>query len=260
MPQKRCGLGFDCGSMMLLPGLDPGDCENYKTCGAAIRLTPQEEFEIIRIREIEARELEEEYERYREIMWVNRHTCALMMLMSRGAPQTPESLGLVEPLNQIATKITELQAQLNHFQGQYIAPQKCEVHTYNVKRLGETYEYNKLTASEAIFEPSEKTEKVKVIHLSRDHDPRNLEGRAGVDRRIKLTQARTQINVALQALHAAGELLTEGSSLQGILEARTEINPAPAPVSPSQIVQEVQELATWEESVNSFLGEVTWDE
>ncbi|MEH2235184.1 hypothetical protein [Nostoc sp.] len=62
---------------------------------------------------------------------------------------------------------------------------------------------------------------VKVIHLNTDDDPRNLEGRAGVERRNKALQARTQLNVALQAVTTAVKLLTEGSSLQVIPEART---------------------------------------
>ncbi|MHC5763069.1 hypothetical protein, partial [Nostoc sp.] len=241
MPQKRCGLGFDCGSMMLHPGIDPGDCENYTTCGAATRLTPEEEFELIRIREIEARERQEQYERYREIIRVNRHQAALMMLMSRGYPQTPESLGLVELLNQINTKAEQVRSLLAQFEGQYIAPEKCEVHIYNVKRPAGTYEYNKLTAGEAIFEPSEKTEKVKVIHLSSDSDPRNLEGRAGVERRHKLTQARTQMNVGLQALTAAVELLTEGSSLQVIPQARTELDTGNGEAEAVAIAPEAQQ-------------------
>lgn len=74
---------------MLQPGLDAGDRENYVTCGSATRLTPEEEFELIRWREVQAQERQEQWERQREIIRVNRHACALMMLVSRGCPQTP---------------------------------------------------------------------------------------------------------------------------------------------------------------------------
>lgn len=226
MPNKRCGLGFDCASMMLCPGIDPGDCENYATCGSAIQLTPEEEFELIRWREIQARERQQEYERRREIFRLNRHQAALMMLRDRGCPQTPESLGVVELLVTLATKVEQVQAQLAQFEDHYIAPEKCEAHTYNVKRPRGVYSYNKLSAAEAIFEPSEKAEKVKVIHLSADDDPRNIEARLGIERRNTLTQVRTQINVAQAALTQALELL-QGSSIINSQQARTA-QPAPA--------------------------------
>ncbi len=211
MPQKRCGLGFDCGSMMMQPGLDAGDCENYATCGAATRLTPEEEFELILWREVQTQKRQKRRQRQQEIIRVNRHTCALIMLMSRGCPQTPESLGVVELLSRIAPLVEEVRDQLAHFEGEYIAPEKCEAHTYKVKRPIGVYQYNKLTAAEAIFEPSEKAQKVRVVHLSNDDDPRNLEARLGIERRNALTQARTQINVAHQALTQALELLQSSS-------------------------------------------------
>lgn len=227
MPLKRCGLGFDCASMMLQPGIDAGDCENYATCGSATQLTPEEEFELIRWREVQAQEREEQWERQRETIRVNRHACALMMLMSRGCPQTPESLGVVELLATFAPLLEQVQAQLAQFQGQYIAPEKCEAHTYNVKRPKGTYCYNKLTAAEAIFDPSEKSEKVKVIHLSHDDDPRNSEARLGIERRNALAQARTQINVAHQALTLALGLL-QCSSIINNQQARTSVTSPPS--------------------------------
>ncbi|WP_193200969.1 hypothetical protein [Nostoc sp. MG11] len=60
MPTKICGLGFDCASMMLQPGmLDSGECLNYKTCGSAIKLSPDEQIELIRVREIELERIQE---------------------------------------------------------------------------------------------------------------------------------------------------------------------------------------------------------
>ncbi|WP_223280383.1 hypothetical protein [Nostoc sp. PA-18-2419] len=212
--------------MMLQPGIDPGECENYATCGSAIKLTLEEEFELIRWREVQALQRQEEWERYRETIRLNRYQAALMMLTARGCPQTPESLGVVDLLLTLATKVEEVQAQLAQFEGQYIAPEKCEAHTYNVKRFGSVYCYNKLTAAEAIFEPSEKTEKVKVIHLSHDQDPRNSEARLGIERRNALTQVRTQINVAQQALTQALDLL-QCSSIINNQQARTLENATP---------------------------------
>lgn len=211
MPLKRCGLGFDCASMMMQPGLDAGDCENYATCGAATRLTPEEEFELILWREVQSQQRQERRQRQQEIIRVNRHACALIMLMNRGCPQTPESLGVVELLSRIAPLVESVRSQLDHFEGQYIAPEKCEAHTYKVKRPIGVYQYNKLTAAEAIFEPSEKAQKVRVVHLSNDDDPRNKQARLGIERRNALTQARTQINVAHQALTQALELLQSSS-------------------------------------------------
>lgn len=227
MPKKRCGLGFYCGSMMLQPGIDPGDCENYATCGGATQLTPEEEFELIRWREIQNRERQEEWERQREAIRVNRHQAALMMLMGRACPQTPESLGVVDLLAQVATLVEEVRSQLPQFEGQYIAPEKCEAHTYNVKRPKGVYCYNKLTAAEAIFEPSEKSDKVRVIHLSHDGDPRDSEARLGIERRNALTQARTQINVAQVALAQALELLQCSSRINN-QQARTLAHSPPS--------------------------------
>jgi len=75
----------------------------------------------------------------------------------------------------------------------YIAPEQTEVHQYNVKRREKTFWYNKLASKEAIFKPVEHTQKVKVLHLSHDDDPRNIEARAGIERRNQITQARTKL-------------------------------------------------------------------
>lgn len=66
MAEKICGLGFDCGSMMLCPSIDPGDCENYQACADAKKLQPQESFEI-RIRRERLSSIEE------EILHLNSH-------------------------------------------------------------------------------------------------------------------------------------------------------------------------------------------
>jgi hypothetical protein len=195
MPQKRCGLSFDCASMQMSPGLDPGDCPNYKTCGSAIALTPDEEFEFIRVRQ-------QQQERVR----LSRRQAARTMLRSRGCPQSAQSLGVTAQVEAIAQQIADLQMTLNLLseQNSYIAPEGCETHRYEVKRPYGSYPYNQLAAKTAIFGSSHRP--VKVIHLSHDDDPRNLEARAGIDRRNRLLQARTQLNQAIEALTRAIDL------------------------------------------------------
>lgn len=78
-----------------------------------------------------------------------------------------------------------------------------------MKRPSGTYGYNKLTSKEAIFEPEEKEEKVKVLHLSHDDDPRNTEGRLGIERRNRLHQVQSKVDVAARTLESAIALLGE---------------------------------------------------
>lgn len=58
----------------------------------------------------------------------------------------------------------------------------------------------------AIFAPAEQPCPVKVIHLSKNGDPRNLEGRRGLERRNQLTQTATQLRMAESAIAEAREL------------------------------------------------------
>ncbi|BAT56968.1 hypothetical protein NOS3756_59800 (plasmid) [Nostoc sp. NIES-3756] len=214
MPRKICGLGFDCASMMLQPGIDPGFCLNYETCGAATKLTPDEEIELIRVREIEIRSRRERRQRVQETIRTTRRQAAVMMLMSRGCPQNAESLGVTAQMQEIAACVEQLHHQLNNLEGHYIAPPGCEVHHYNVKRPSGVYGYNKLTASEPIFEPSEKQERVRVIHLSHDYDPRNVQARLGIDRRNKLTRVRTLLAGAVELLQSCASTLSDESLVQ----------------------------------------------
>jgi hypothetical protein len=200
--------------MMLQPGLEPKDCPNYETCGSASRLTPEEEVDLIRVREIQRQEYEarweaarQQLERTRETIRINRHQAAVMMLRERGNPQSMENFGVLQSIANIEARIQELQSGLEHFnQDCYIAPDNCEAHRYNVKRPRGTYWYNKITSTEAMFEPAVKEEKVKVIHLSHDDDPRNIEGRMGIERRNRLNQIQTQLRIAEEALNRAIEL------------------------------------------------------
>lgn len=207
MPRKICGLGFDCASMMLQPGIDPGECFNYPTCGAAIKLTLDEEIELIRVREIASCQRQQEWERREETFRTTRREAAVMMLMLRGCPQSSESLGVAAQMEAIAELVEQLREQLNNLEGHYVAPLGCEVHHYNVKRPSGVYGYNKLTASEPIFEPSEKQQKVKVVHLSHDDDPRNTEARLGIERRNQLTRVRTLLATTVELLLEAANTL-----------------------------------------------------
>lgn len=217
MPRKKCGFGFSCAAMMLHPGLEPKDCPNHETCGSASELTPEEEVELIRVREVQQQEAEvrhqqaqQQWQRIRERIRVSRQRAALMMLMERGCPQSLEHFGVTDSLAAIEARTQALRSHLEQFtQGYYIAPDYCEAHRYNVKRTSGTYWYNKLTSRQALFEPEEREEKVKVIHLSHDDDPRNHEGRLGIERRNRLHQLQTQLRVAEEALEQATRLLNE---------------------------------------------------
>lgn len=210
MPKKKCGFGFNCAAMMLQPGLEPKDCLNYETCGSASELTPDEEVELIRVREVQRQEAQQQWERIQERIRVSRHWAALMMLTERGCSQSLENFGVVDSMASIEIRIQELRSRIAQFtEGFYIAPDNCEAHRYNVKRPSGTYWYNKLTSREAIFEPEEREEKVKVIHLSHDDDPRNTEGRLGIERRNRLHQLQTQLRIAEEALEQAGAVLNE---------------------------------------------------
>ncbi len=107
MPRKRCAFGFSCASMMLEPGLTAEDCPNQDTCGTLTELTPQEEVELIRVRQVERerreeaeREWQEEWEQIEERFRVTQRQAAAMMLMSRGCPQSIDSLGVNCPKNE----------------------------------------------------------------------------------------------------------------------------------------------------------------
>jgi hypothetical protein len=206
MPKKKCGLGFDCASMMLHPGIDPGDCLNYKTCGSTVELTPDEELELVRIRE-------EQMRQYQEQIRLTRRSAAIMMLLRRGCTQSPESLGIVSAVEAIATTLDNIRDGLPNFDGQYIAPPSCELHIYNVKRPSGTYSYYKLTAENAIFAPSEKEQQVRVIHLSHYNDARYIEAQLGIERRNKLTQVRTLLQNASALLEEATRLLEQTTDM-----------------------------------------------
>jgi hypothetical protein len=127
MPKKVCGFGFECGSTLLQPGLEPGECPNYVTCGRATRLTLDEEIELIRVRQVQQEETErrshqaqQEQARRQEVWSTTRRQIALERLMQRGCPQTVEQYIPNDTFEQLNQAIAQLQAQLTEFEGTYI--------------------------------------------------------------------------------------------------------------------------------------------
>lgn len=180
--RKKCGFGFSCGAMMQQPGLEAKDCPNLDVCGAVFEYSADELIELVTVRE-------HREERIR----INRREAAIMMLMSRGNPQSIEDFDIPVLIAEIEESLALVKEQLTQFQNAYIAPESVEAHEYSVKRPSGIYPYNKLSAQHRIFEPAERSQKVKVLHLSHNDDPRNLEGRLGIERRNKLTQSRTRL-------------------------------------------------------------------
>lgn len=159
-----------------------------------------------------------------ETFSVNRQEAAILMLMRRGCSQPLASFGLDEQIAQLSEQLNQLTADIAPYEDRYIAPANVEAVSYSVKRPGrliETpegrvrqireYGYNKLMSQSAIFAPSEQQRPVKVIHLSKNNDPRNLEGRRGVARRNQLNQIATQIRIAESAIAKAKELAVQFS-------------------------------------------------
>jgi len=197
MPQKKCGFGFSCAAMMMQPGLKPENCLNYEACGGVTEYTEEEEIELFRVRA-------DEIERFT----ITRNQAAKMMLIQRSGSQargeSPTLLSeMVQAIEAIADQLQQLQERLAELEDEYIAPAGCEAHAYNVKRGLKTYWYNKLTATEPIFEPAVGTDKVCTIHLSHSDDPRNLEARRGIQRRNQLSLTKTKLVEIQRQLAAA---------------------------------------------------------
>ena len=213
MAEKRCGLGFSCAAMQQQPSLQVEDCPNLETCGIAQRLEPDAEFELVWYGN--------------ERFGVTRREAAAMMLMRRGCPQPVESFGVGEAIAELSEQLRRLEDELAQYEGTYIAPAGVEAVSYSVKRPGRMVEtpdgtmrtvneywYNKLMSQQAIFAPAEESRPVKVIHLSKDDDPRNQEGRRGVERRNQLNQIATQMRIAETAIAQARALAAPPSESQ----------------------------------------------
>lgn len=223
MPKKVCGFGFDCASMLLQPGLQPGECPNYATCGRATRLTPDEEIELVRVRQVHqeraqrrSQRLQREQARQREIWRTTRRQIALEMLMQRGCPQTPADYIPDATFEQLTDAIAQLQNQLAQFEGTYIPPEGTFAHRYWVHRGYGSYPYNKLMAERAMFAPAQEDHEVRMIHLSRDDDPRNLEARKGIVRMNRLIAIREQLHLAQAALAEALSLTSADIEVFGL--------------------------------------------
>lgn len=200
---------------MLQPDLKPGECPNYATCRRSTQLTPDEEIELIRVRQVQREEQErrrrraqQEYELRQEVWRTTRREIALEMLMRRGCPQTVEQYIPNQTFEQLVEAIAQLQEQLAQFEGAYIPPEECIVHRYWVNRGYARYPYNKLMASTTVFPAVEQERRgwTRVIHLSNDDDPRNLEARKGITRMHRLTEIRSQLQTAQAAIAQAIEL------------------------------------------------------
>ncbi len=210
--QSKCRLGFSCAAMMMQPGLDANDCPNRQTCREMVRYEPDQRATFTR------RVRSRRNRRVRESIDLSRHEAAVMMLMGRGCPRSIEDFGLLESIDNLVASLTTLRSKIETYREHYIAPEGCEVHEYNVKHdsveyvrdetgellrneTGEpqsrpvriAYAYNKLAATRPIFEPAIEPRQVKVIHLSKDDDPRNLEARRGIERRNRLSMLRSQL-------------------------------------------------------------------
>ena len=108
-------------------------------------------------------------------------------------------------------RIAQCQEMIAELTSSYVAPPGAEAHRYLVKRPYATYQYNKLTSKEAIFPPQQESQEVKVLHLSRDTDPRNILGRSGIERRNRILLLKTQIEKATNILFDAMETVSATS-------------------------------------------------
>lgn len=214
MPTELCAYGFSCAAMMLHPGLTAIDCPNKDECGTIIQLTEEDRVELYRARLENNRRIVEQVR-------MTREQTASYLLSSRGCPQTAESLGVTEAVRQLREAIAHLESTIEELSAGYIAPFGAEAHRYTVKRPYGTYEYNKLTSKEAIFPPQIKEEEVKTIHLSKDTDPRNIEGRAGIERRNRSLAIATRVRLATELLDNAREKASRVSVYETVAQKIT---------------------------------------
>ena len=199
MPKKTCAYGFDCRSMMMDWNLEAKDCPNRDVCGLIINLSYEEEIELHQAQL-------ENNQRIVVRVRMNERQAANYLLTTRGLPQNTETLGLIEALERLKSEISLLESAIEELNDGYIAPREVEVHRYIVKRPYGSYQYNKFTSKKAIFEPQTEKNKVKVIHLSKDDDERNIIGRYGIERRNKLLAIKTKIESAIALINETKEM------------------------------------------------------
>jgi hypothetical protein len=177
--------------MLLSPELDPLLCPNYQTCKQASRSNPDAEFELLEtVGTVLTRHS------------YTRRTAASSMLLRRGCPQTPQSLGFSRLIADLAEQIAELESRItSQFSSDcYIAPTESTVHFYQVKRGDRHYTYYKLCAKKAIFAPARESGNVKNIHLPHWNDSRCQEGLSGVGKRNQLMQVKEKLQSAKSTL------------------------------------------------------------
>lgn len=201
---KVCSYGFSCASMLLQPGLTAEDCPNKDICGTIIQLTEEEEAELYAAR------MENNCRVVRTVM-MSPQRAAQRLLRDRGCPQTAETIGIEESTVALIDAISQCQELVAELTSSYVAPPGVEAHRYLVKRPYGTYQYNKLTSKSAIFPPQQEDTEVKVLHLSRDTDPRNILGRSGIERRNQILFLKTQIEKVTLSLSKAMESVEDVS-------------------------------------------------
>lgn len=212
---KICSYGFSCASMLLQPGLTAEDCPNQSVCGTIIQLTEEEEAQLYEARM-------ENNRRVVQTVLISPQGAAQRLLRDRGCPQTYETIGAEESIVALIDRIAQCQEMIAELTSSYVAPPGVEAHRYLVKRPYATYQYNKLTSKEAIFPPQQESQEVKVLHLSRDTDPRNILGRSGIERRNRILLLKTQIEKATNVLKLAMETVSAKSIEEIVAEKISE--------------------------------------
>ena len=209
---KVCQYGFSCATMLLQPGLTAEDCPNNKVCGTIIQLTEEERAELYAARI-------ENNRRIVQTVMMSQQGAAQRLLRERGCPQTAETIGIEESAVALISAIATCQEMIAELTSSYVAPPGVEAHRYLVKRPHATYQYNKLTSKSAIFPPQQESNPVKVLHLSRDTDPRNILGRSGIERRNRILLLKTRIEKATELLSAAMETI-EATSTSDVVASK----------------------------------------
>ena len=190
--------------MLLQPGLTAEECPNQSVCGTIIQLTEEEQAQLYEARM-------ENNRRVVQTVLMSPQRAAQRLLNDRGCPQTNESIGVEESIVALIDRIAQCQEIIAELTSSYVAPPGAEAHRYLVKRPHATYQYNKLTSKEAIFPPQQESQEVKVLHLSKDTDPRNILGRSGIERRNRILLLKTQIEKATNILKLAMETVSATS-------------------------------------------------
>ena len=205
----RSGLRSRHWRECAVPGLTAEDCPNKDICGTIIQLTEEEEAELYAARM-------ENNRRIVQTVMMSPHRAAERLLQDRGCPQTAETIGIEESTVALINAIAQCQELVADLTSSYVAPPGVEAHRYLVKRPYASYQYNKLTSKNAIFPPQQEENPVKVLHLSRDTDPRNILGRSGIERRNRILMLKTQIEKATELLTTAHSKI-EATSIEDVI-------------------------------------------